>query len=61
MPTRSARLKIAGSGASEVLKAERHWDESDHAGTSRAVFSAFVDGLAKRADPRSGERPSWSG
>ncbi len=61
MPERSSRLKIAGSGAAQVRAAEQHWEESEHAGTSRAIYSAFVDGLKKGSDPSSGGAPQIVG
>ncbi len=61
MPTRSAVLRLAGSGARAVRNATRLWDESTEAGTSRAVFGAFCESLASREDPASGGGPQLVG
>ena len=61
MPRSSARLHIAGSGASQVRNAGRLWEESNQSGTSRAVYSAFVEALTQGADPYSGGGPQLVG
>lgn len=61
MPAVSASLHVAGSGAHEVRRAQCLWDESAHKNTSRAMFSAFCESLAKRKDPSSGGGPQLVG
>lgn len=61
MPRTSARLHIAGSGAQEVRNAERLWEESPQGGTSRAVYGAFTEALARGVDPYSGGGPQLVG
>lgn len=61
MPSRSAVLRLAGSGTESVRKARRPWEESTEAGTSRAVFAAFCDSLASDTDPGSGGGPQLVG
>lgn len=46
-----------GSGAASVKREEHRWRASAIGGTSRAIFSAFCDALAKGEDPRSGGSP----
>jgi hypothetical protein len=57
MPSRSAKLLIEGSGALAMRKAKRLWDDSVHGNTSRAVYSAFCEGLRSGEDPNSGGGP----
>lgn len=57
MPDRSAELRIAGSGTAVVRNAKKLWDDSPHRHTSRAVYSAFCEGLASGQDPLSGGGP----
>lgn len=57
MPRGSAKLLIEGSGAPAMRKAKRLWDESVHGNTSRAVYSAFCEGLRSGEDPNSGGGP----
>lgn len=47
MPRSSARLHVAGSGAHEVRDAERLWEVSPQGGTSRAIYSAFLEALGR--------------
>ncbi|MEV0949029.1 hypothetical protein [Promicromonospora sp. NPDC050249] len=61
MPQSSARLHIAGSGASEVRNAGLLWEESSQGGTSRAVYGAFTEALAHGTDPYSGGGPQLVG
>jgi len=57
MPAQSGFVAAQGSGK-PVLDAHLYnWRKSDVAGTSRAAFSAFCDGLESRSDPRSGGAP----
>lgn len=61
MPTNSASLLVDGSGASEIRAAEGLWQASDHANTSRAVFSAFCESLRLGGDPFTGGGPQLVG
>lgn len=61
MPRASARLHLAGSGSKYVREAERVWEESAQGGTSRAIYSAFVDALSRGTDPYSGGAPQLVG
>lgn len=61
MPSRSAVLRLAGSGSESVRNARRLWEESQEAGTSRAVFAAFCESLLSDADPGSGGGPQLVG
>jgi hypothetical protein len=61
MPGESGQLRIAGSGATEVRAAKALWDKSQHARTSRAVFSAFCEALVSGKDPASGGAPQLVG
>lgn len=57
MPSRSAKLLIEGSGAPAMRREKRLWDDSVHGNTSRAVYSAFCEGLRSGDDPNSGGGP----
>jgi hypothetical protein len=57
MPSDSAKLLIEGSGAPAMRKAKQLWDASVHGNTSRAVYSAFCEGLRSGEDPNSGGGP----
>lgn len=61
IPTTSASLMIGGSGATEIRAAERLWQASAHANTSRAVFSAFCDSVRNGGDPQTGGAPQLVG
>lgn len=61
MPRVSSSLIHAGSGADEILAAESLWQASAHAGTSRAVFSAFCESMRTGADPHTGGGPQLVG
>lgn len=61
MPAVSATLTFLGSGASAQRESHRVWQASDSAGTSRAAFGAFCDGLEGGDDPRSGGAPQLVG
>jgi hypothetical protein len=61
MPATSASLLVAGSGASEIRSAERLWQASAHANTSRAVFSAFCESMRGGVDPLTGGGPQLVG
>ena len=61
MPTQSAELRIAGSGARSVQSTKKLWDASRHGGTSRAVFSAICESILSGSDPLSGGGPQLVG
>jgi hypothetical protein len=61
MPTSSALLTVAGSGAVAVRKAHDLWQASHAAQTSRAVFSAFCESVTSKSDPDSGGAPQLAG
>lgn len=61
MPCASARLHLAGSGSRYVREAETVWQDSAQGGTSRAIYSAFVEALSQGADPYSGGAPQLVG
>jgi hypothetical protein len=61
LPTHSATLEIAGSGAPGFGVARATWNESRHANTSRAQFSALCDAIDSGADPMSGGTPQLVG
>ncbi len=61
MPRSSSRLHIAGSGTSAARTSERLWEASSQGGTSRAVYGAFTEALAGRADAHSGGGPQLVG
>jgi len=48
---------IDGSGRTAITKALKAWQESTAAGTSRSVFSGFVDAVVSGVDPLSGGSP----
>lgn len=57
IPETSSELVIDGSGAVSVRKSLRDWKASNVGGTSRAIFSAFVESVTSGNDPRSGGSP----
>lgn len=57
MPLASSILHIAGSGIGAVKRAQTRWQESDQGGTSRAVYSAFVDAIQDKSDSFTGGAP----
>ena len=61
MPSDSALLKVAGSGARAVQKSHDLWQTSHAAGTSRAVFSAFCESVTGQDDPYTGGAPQLAG
>lgn len=61
MPTASSSLVVGGSGAAEIRTAERLWQSSAHANTSRAVFSAFCESVQNGRDPLTGGARNWWG
>lgn len=54
VPPTSSLILALGTGGSAVMSSNFTWSLSESGGTSRAVFSAFCDALAAKADPRSG-------
>lgn len=61
MPEVSSSLVHAGSGANQIVAAETLWQASAHAGTSRAMFSAFCESMRTRVDPHTGGGPQLVG
>lgn len=62
IPTESSTLVFkTGSGSRSIAKSMALWDESAHGGTSRAVYSAFVEALKGGSDPNSGGPPQLVG
>jgi hypothetical protein len=55
-PTSSC-LVIDGSGRQAIKKALGAWQESNAGGTSRSIFSGFVDAVVAGVDPGSGGSP----
>jgi hypothetical protein len=50
-------LAVDGSGRRAIKKALEAWRESDAGGTSRSIFSGFVDAVVAGVDPGSGGSP----
>jgi hypothetical protein len=61
LPARSATLEIAGSGAACLGISRAKWNQSRHANTSRAQFSALYDSIGSGDDPLSGGPPQLVG
>jgi len=61
LPNKSGTVSILGSGQNDVAKQLGRWQNSDVAGTSRAIFSAFADALREGTDPRTGGPPQLIG
>jgi hypothetical protein len=61
MPSSSAELAVAGSGAKAVRRSIGLWQMSGSAGTSRAVFGAFCESVASGRDQRTGGAPQLVG
>lgn len=57
IPAASACLTIDGSGSTVIRDALKVWQASSAAGTSRALFSGFVDAVTSGVDPDSGGAP----
>ena len=55
--TASNWLVLDGSGRTAIAKALGAWQKSAAAGTSRSIFSAFVDAVVSGVDPFSGGSP----
>lgn len=60
-PASSGVVHLGGSGARATAPHLQRWNLSSQGGTSRAVFSAFVDGLASADDKYSGGPPQLVG
>jgi hypothetical protein len=56
LPTSNC-LVIDGSGRPAIKTALETWQKSPAAGTSRSIFSAFVDAVVSGVDPSSGGSP----
>ena len=50
-------LVLDGSGRTAITRALEAWQKSAAAGTSRSIFSAFVDAVVSGVDPFSGGAP----
>ena len=61
LPVTSAAVHLGGSGAGTTRLHLRKWTSSKEGGTSRAVYSAFVDGLRSGEDRYSGGAPQLVG
>jgi len=61
LPSKSAAVKILGSGKARITFHLAQWQSSDVRETSRAVFSAFSDALREGTDPDSGGPPQLTG
>lgn len=57
VPNQSAVVVLDGSGGPFIRKSLALWQESPAQGTSRAIFSAFVESVAGGSDPYSGGAP----
>jgi hypothetical protein len=53
----SALLATGGSGGGPVRQAVEAWNATSAAGTSRAIFSGFVDAVVSGEDPQTGGAP----
>ena len=60
-PTVSSAVRLGGSGAAVTAIHLAKWESSRQGGTSRAVYSAFVEGLRAGSDPFSGGAPQLVG
>lgn len=61
-PITSSQLILSkGSGTRGIANALARWEASDAAGTSRAIFSAFVESLLEGDDPHTGGPPQLVG
>jgi hypothetical protein len=61
LPTSSGAIHLWGSGAAIAQIHLTKWSTSTEGGTSRAVYSALIDGLRSGADPQSGGPPQLVG
>jgi hypothetical protein len=61
LPATSAAVHLGGSGAGTTRLHLQGWMESTQGGTSRAVYSAFLDGLLSAGDQYSGGPPQLVG
>ncbi len=61
LPSESAVIIARGSGQNHFGAPYRRWKDSEVGRTSRAVYSAFCDHLARGTDPRTGGPPQLVG
>jgi len=61
VPNHSCELVILGTGTNEVRNKIFDWKRSSQGGTSRAVYSAFVQAIASGMDNRSAAPPQLAG
>jgi hypothetical protein len=61
LPSASGAIHLSGSGAAVARLHLAKWSTSTEGGTSRAVYSAFIDGLRSGADHQSGGPPQLVG
>ena len=61
LPNRSQVIYAGGSGANIFAQYDYDWAKSSFGGTSRGVYSAFIDGLKSGRDPYSGGAPQLGG
>ena len=61
LPSASGAIHLSGSGAAVARLHLARWTTSTEGGTSRAVYSAFIDGLRSGTDPQSGGPPQLVG
>lgn len=57
IPTTSNYLVVDGSGQAAIVQALKAWQETSAGGTSRSIFSGFVDAVVAGVDPKSGGSP----
>jgi hypothetical protein len=61
LPSSSGAIHLSGSGTETTRLHLARWSTSTEGGTSRAVYSAFIDGLRSGVDPQSGGPPQLVG
>jgi hypothetical protein len=61
VPAGSGIVSILGSGREVVQLTSAHWNRTEIAGTSRAVFTAFCDALRSGQDALTGGPPQLAG
>jgi hypothetical protein len=61
IPKTSSAVMLGGSGAGTTQVHLEKWCDSSEGGTSRAVYSAFIDGLLEEADALCGGAPQLVG
>ncbi|WP_233841476.1 hypothetical protein [Dyella sp. 2HG41-7] len=60
LPTSSSAIAAFGSGAVYVRKVADRWKKSDVGGTSRSIFSGFVEAVVESEDPFTGGMPQFA-